>query len=201
MPCAVMSTAVPTDPLCSTLSAITGTSAMNGAARNVLRHMASAVTRRPGSRRTYRNPSAIERKNFSARAVAEGAGSTSVNITATTARKLTAFAPSAHAKPRVEPCAVPPIAITMPAIAGPITRPRLYCADESAIAPGRSSRGTRSGSIDWNEGNPSAAATPFPSAISVIVGADGWPTMKSTVSNAARPVWNTLVRMSSRRRG
>ena len=47
-----MSTAVPADPLFSTSNAIVGTSAMNGAARNVLTHIASAVTRRPGSRRT-----------------------------------------------------------------------------------------------------------------------------------------------------
>ena len=146
-PCAVTSTAVPPAPLSSTFKAIAGTRAMKGAARNVLRHIASAVTRRPGSRRTNRNPSEIERKNFSLRASADGGGRVNVNMTTTTARKLTAFAASAHAKPRTEPCAVPPIAITIPAIAGPTTRPRLYCADDNAIAPGRSSTGTRSGSM------------------------------------------------------
>ena len=50
--------------------------------------------------------------------------------------------------------------MTNPASAGPITRPRFHCADDSATAPGTSSRGTRSGSIAWNAGKPIAFAQP-----------------------------------------
>ena len=39
-----------------------------------------------------------------------------------------------------------------------MTRPRFHCAEPSAIAPGRSSTGTRSGIIAWYAGKPIAAA-------------------------------------------
>jgi hypothetical protein len=184
---------VPTSPASSTLMAMAGTSAMNGAARNVLTHIASASTRKPGSPRTKRNPSTIDAMIFPSRASAAGAGNVRVRRTATTARKLSAFAPSAHA--------YPPIAITMPAMAGPTTRPRLYCADESAIAPARSSTGTRSGNSAWNAGKPSAAAMPFPSAMNVRVTGDGLPTTNNTVSSVASAVWKRFVEISSHFRG
>ncbi len=84
---------------------------------------------------------------------------------------------------------------------GPTMRPRLYCADESAIAPGRSSTGTRSGRIAWNDGKPSPAQMPFPKAMSARIGADGWPTTNSTVSRVARPVCTMVVAINSSLRG
>ncbi len=88
---------MPPLPLSNTFSAIAGTSAMNGAAKNVFRHIASALIRRPGSRLTKRKPSRIDRTIPRSRASATGPGNVSVSSTATTARKLTAFTPSAHA--------------------------------------------------------------------------------------------------------
>ena len=51
-PWAVTSAEVPLSPASSTIWAIAGTSAMNGAARNVLTNMYPITTRSPGSRRT-----------------------------------------------------------------------------------------------------------------------------------------------------
>ncbi len=166
---------------------------MNGAARNVLRHIALALTRKPGSRRTNEKPSLIDAQIFCNRAFGSGAGSTNVNSTATTARKLTALMASAHANP--------PNLITMPASVGPTTRPRLNCADDNAIAPERSSTGTRSGSRAWNAGKPSAAQMPLPNAISATAGAPGLPVAKRIVRTVARPSCTIVVLISSHFRG
>ena len=137
MPCAVTSSAVPKSPLPNTLSATAGTSAMNGAARSEFSAMYEITTRSPGSARAKRAPARIDAK-IDASCSGAGGGRRSDRTTAITARKLNVLMPNAHSKP--------PKPMTTPASAGPITRPRFHCADDSATAPGRSSRGTRSGS-------------------------------------------------------
>ena len=91
--------------------------------------------------------------------------------------------------------------MTSPASAGPITRPRFHCADESATAPGTSSRGTRSGSIAWNAGKPMALAQPAPSTSSVTSPGLGSPTLAARVSSPANRIWNDVVASRSVRRG
>ena len=88
---------MPPRPASSTCSAIAGTSAMNGAATKVFRHMASALTRRPGSSFTNRNPDTIDAQIFSLRTDGSGPGKVSVSSTTTTAKKLNALTASAHA--------------------------------------------------------------------------------------------------------
>ena len=58
MPCAVTSTDVPVLPESSTLIAIAGTSAMNGAASSMLRLIVWMTMRSPGSARTNANAAA-----------------------------------------------------------------------------------------------------------------------------------------------
>ena len=90
----------------------------------------------PASWRTKRKPDEIEAR-IDSPLCGWGDGSRSGAMAAMTARKLSALIANAQVNP--------PMAITMPASAGPITRPRFHCADPSAMAAGRSSRGTRSG--------------------------------------------------------
>ena len=110
---------------------------MNGAASSEFNAMYEITTRKPGSARAKRAPARIDAK-IDASCTGAGGGRRSDKTTAITARKLSVLKPNAHSKP--------PTPMTMPASAGPITRPRFHCADDNATAPGRSSRGTRSGS-------------------------------------------------------
>src|SRR6478609_4138953 len=91
--------------------------------------------------------------------------------------------------------------MTRPASAGPTTRPRFHCALERAIAPTRSSRGTRSGSTDWYAGNPIALAHPLANTIRVTTAALGDPPAVSTVRSAANAIWMVVVVRSSALRG
>ena len=70
---------------------------MNGAASNVLMHIAPTLTRRPRSPRTKRAPTAIERQSVSPSGGGVGGGIRMVVSTNTTARKLAALIPNAHA--------------------------------------------------------------------------------------------------------
>ena len=141
MPCAVTSTDVPNLPESRTLIAIAGTSAMNGAASSVLRLIVWIDDAQPGIGAHETEAAADRARIFTARASAAGRGSVMRRSTTTTAKKLTVLMPSAHE--------IPPRLIVTPASSGPMTRPRFHCAEPSAIAPGRSSMGTRSGIIAW----------------------------------------------------
>ena len=67
--------------------------------------------------------------------------------------------------------------------------------------PGRSSRGTRSGSIDWKAGKPMALAHPAPSTISVTRPGLGSPRLATNVSSAANRIWNDVVDEQQRAAG
>src|SRR4051812_41091390 len=82
-----------------------------------------------------------------------------------------------------------------------MTRPRFHCADDNATAPGRSSRGTRSGSMAWKAGKPIAFAHPAPNTISVTRPGLGSPRLVTNVSRAANRTWNVVVVSSNVRRG
>ena len=149
---------MPVSSLWKTVSAIAGTSAMNGAAKSEFSPRYDITARMPGSRREYRAPSG-SRAEIDSPSRRVGGGSRSGAIAAITARKLSVLIANAHSKP--------PMSITIPASAGPMTRPRFHCAAPSATAPASSSRGTRSGMSDWYAGKPTAPAQPDASTISV----------------------------------
>ena len=190
-PCTAIRTDVPMS-VCSTFSAIAGTSAMNGAARNVLRHIAIALMRRPGL--AAHEPETLDDRVEQLLVARVRAG-------------LRQREREQHRDDREEAHCVdrlgPRVAADRDddARRAPAPRPRLYCADESAIAPGRSSTGTRSGRIAWNAGKPSPAQMPLPKAMIVSTGADGWPITNNTVSSAASPVCTNVVAMSRSLRG
>ena len=55
---------------------------------------------------------------------------------------------------------MPPMEIATAASDGPMILPRFHCAFDSPTAATRCSRGTRSGSVDWNDGNVKAPMQP-----------------------------------------
>ena len=74
--------------------------------------------------------------------------------------------------------------MTTPASAGPTTRPRFHCAEESATAPTRSSWGTRSGSTAWYAGKPIAWVHPAANTMSVTIPGPGLPVAARSVERA-----------------
>ncbi len=91
--------------------------------------------------------------------------------------------------------------MTIPASAGPMTRPRFHCADDSAIAPGSSWVGTRSGSIAWNDGKPIADAQPAPNTMSVTTAGLGVPMLARNARRPAKTICTAVVASSRVRRG
>jgi len=97
--------------------------------------------------------------------------------------------------------AMPTVAMTMPPMAGPITRAPLNIAEFSATALMRSSRPTISMPNDWRTGMSTAFATPRASAMRTSIQIWIEPVTTSRKTMTARIIFVTCVAMSSRRLG
>ena len=150
MPCAVTSTEVAFASPSNTLVAICDTNAMNGDAMPMVRTITTNMRRITRWAIANRKPSAsapkIGRRSLSRRG-------TFTNATAMmTAKKLSALHHSA--------VPMPPTEIATAARDGPMILPRFHWAFDRPTPATRCSRGTRSGNVDWNEGNVNAPMQP-----------------------------------------
>ena len=140
-PCAVTRMPVVASSPSSTLTAIAGMSAMNGAATKVLMHIRVNDARSPGSARTRCQPPSSARRKGSCAASGSGGGRATLATAAMAARKLTVLMASAHV--------MLPRPMATAAATGPRMRPRFHCAEASPMAAGRSSGGTRCRNDAW----------------------------------------------------
>ena len=141
-PWAVTRIDVPRSPASNSLTATAGMRAMNGDSSRAATAMARMAVRQPGSAHAPRAPVTIRRPSPP---VSSGSGRGGGSRTRAMATRT---APNDRALTTKANVYEPPTSTT-PARAGPTTRPRLYWADESEMAPSSSSRGTRSGRMAW----------------------------------------------------
>ncbi len=123
---------------------------MNGEAMPIVSSITANMRRIAGWARAKRSPSANAPKIGRRSAVRLG---TFTNRTAMiTAMKLIELHHNA--------VPIPPMEMAMAASDGPRILPRFHCAFDSPTPATRCSRGTRSGNVDWNDGNVNAPMQP-----------------------------------------
>jgi hypothetical protein len=171
--------------------AITGTSAMNGEAKNATTAIAQIAAQQDGSPRAARRPDHNEAIRPSDRP-AGGARRTNASAT-TTARNDTAFATNATGYPNA--------ATVAPARAGPTMRPRLNWAEFRETAARNSDCGTRSGRIACWNGPISADAAPCSVTSSTSAAGLSWPAATRTASRTALSAAARFPMISTGRRG
>ena len=128
-------------PLRKPSMASAGARAMKGEPMRATTAMSMMALRHPGSAAAKRAPSAMRPKMPTSVGGRGRSGREMIDSAPTTAPNDSALTAKAQAGE--------PTTRTSPARAGPITRPRLNCADDSDTAPRRSSGGTRSGIMAW----------------------------------------------------
>jgi hypothetical protein len=173
----------------NTFVAICDTNAMNGEAIPIVSTITTSIRRITGWAKAKRNPSASAEKIGRA---SPGRCGTLTSATATmTAMKLIELHHSA--------APMPPIEITTAASEGPMIRPRFHCAFDNPTAATRSSRGTRSGRTDWNDGNVNAPTHPATKLNAAMPTGVAVPPPTHTARTAAMMAASALPTISIRR--
>ena len=174
----------------NTLVAICDTKAMNGDPMATTAIITASIRRIAGVVRANRTPSPSAANT--GRRSPLPCGRRTSDTARIAARKLTALTQSATS--------MPPIAMAIAAIAGPMMRPRFHCAFDNPTAATRCSRGTRSGNDTWNDGKPNMITAPPTNPRTARPSGVACPPPTHTARNAASNPAIVFVTISTRRR-